>query len=110
MDTSFYQATKLALVSTIGLSKDALHVYVGLGVFLVAMFISRKPLNSIFPVAVVLFAALTGEALDMSDDIASVGYLRWKASLADIINTLFWPLVIWLLACWRVLWVRGKPI
>jgi len=106
METSLYQAAKLILVDTVGLSKDALHVYVGLGVLFVSMVLFRKPLNSFLPVCMVLLAALAGEALDMRDDVASLGYWRWRASLADVVNTLFWPVVVSLLAWGRVIWFR----
>lgn len=108
METSWYQAAKLALTSTIGLSKDALHIHVGLGVFFVAALLFRRPLSSVLPLALVFLAALAGEALDMRDDIGSFGYWRWRASLGDIVNTVFWPLVVWLLARSRVPRIDGR--
>jgi hypothetical protein len=101
VETSWYQAAKLFLVATLGLSKDALHVHVGLGVFLLAALIFRRPLSSPIPVAAVILAALAGETLDMWDDVRSLGYWRWQASVGDVVNTIFWPLVLWALARWR---------
>lgn len=80
------------------LSKDALHIYVGLIVFLAAAVVLRKPLRSIVPWFAVVAIAIAGEALDMDDDIASLGHWRWGASLHDVLNTLFWPTVLMLLA------------
>ena len=94
MTTSSVQAIKLAVVSATGLSKDTLHVYVGLSIFLLAVFITRKPLRSLAPWLAVLSVALLGEALDMKDDVSSLGYWRWLASLHDVINTVFWPSVL----------------
>jgi hypothetical protein len=98
MEISTVQAIKLAIVSATGLSKDALHIYVGLAVLLAAAAILRKPLRSIIPWLVVLIVAVSGELVDMHDDIASLGYWRWGASLHDVLNTLFWPTVLVLLA------------
>ncbi|WP_124551752.1 hypothetical protein [Methylophilus methylotrophus] len=98
METSAIQSIKLAIVAATGLSKDALHIYVGLAVFLAAVIVLRKPLRSNVPWLVVVSVAITGEVLDMRDDISSLGYWRWGASLHDILNTLFWPSVLLLLA------------
>lgn len=98
METSTAQAIKLAIVQATGLSKDALHIYVGLAVLLTAAVILRKPLRSIVPWLVVLAVVVSGELFDMRDDIASLGYWRWGASLHDVLNTLFWPSVLLLLA------------
>jgi hypothetical protein len=98
METSVVQSIKLAIVAATGLSKDALHIYVGLVVFLAMAAVLRKPLRSIIPWLVVVAVAIAGEALDMRDDVASLGYWRWNASLHDILNTIFWPTVLFLLA------------
>lgn len=98
METSAIQSIKLVIVAVTGLSKDALHIYVGLAVFLAAAIVLRKPLRSNTPWFMVIGVAITGEVLDMRDDVASFGYWRWSASLHDILNTLFWPTVFLLFA------------
>jgi hypothetical protein len=98
METSWYQAAKLVLISTLGLSRDALHVHVGLGIFMIAALLLRRPLSSPLPLALVFVAAVAGEGLDLRDDLGTLGYWRWQASLGDIVNTVFWPFVVWLLA------------
>ena len=98
MEPSAFQAAKLFLGSAIGLSKDAMHIFVGLAVFFAAAMAFRKPLSSFLPVAIVVAVAVAGEILDMRDDLESLGYWRWKASTHDVINTGVWPLVLWLLA------------
>lgn len=107
MEISAVQSIKLAIVSTIELSKDALHIYVGLAVLLIAAVVLRKPLQSIVPWLLVLALAVIGELADMRDDILSLGYWRWGASVHDILNTLFWPSVLLLLARFSVLF--GAP-
>lgn len=96
METSIVQATKLAIVSATGLSKDALHIYVGLTVYLVTTLAFRKHVRAFLPLLVVVFIACIGEVLDMRDDINSLGYWRWSASLHDVVNTSFWPFVLYL--------------
>lgn len=97
MDTSVVQTAKLAIVGATGLSKDALHIYVGLAVYLASRFVFRKQPHAFGPVVLVLLVACLGEALDMRDDILSLGHWRWGASLHDVINTAFWPVVLHLL-------------
>lgn len=93
MDTSTAQSIKLAIVSATGLSKDALHIYVGMAVYLTLLVIVRRFRPYIAWVAV-LIVAFAGEWVDRRDDIVSLGYWRWQASVHDILNTLFWPTVL----------------
>ena len=94
MDTSLFQLIKLSIVHLTGLSKDSLHIYVGLFVFLGATTALRKRLPSFLPVIAVLVVATAGELFDLRDDLQSLGYWRWGASLHDVINTVFWPLIL----------------
>jgi hypothetical protein len=98
MDTSPLQSAKLAILSVVGLSKDALHIYVGLAVFLAAAWLLRRPLRSPLPWLAALAVACLGELLDAIDDTRSFGYWRVGASMHDILNTLFWPTALLLLA------------
>jgi cell shape-determining protein MreD len=95
---SGFQIAKLELVAALGLAKDALHIYVGLLVFLLAAIISRRPLKSLVPIGAVLLAALAGEAWDMLDTAQAGQRLRWDKSWHDLWNTAFWPFVLFLLA------------
>jgi hypothetical protein len=95
---SAIQSMKLAIVSATGLSKDALHVYVGLAVFLIVALIGKSPRTSWKPLLAVLVVAVCGELLDMVDDLTSLGRWRWHASLHDIANTCFWPGVLSMLS------------
>ncbi len=105
MDTSAFQQAKLDLVTLLGLSKDALHIYVGLTVFLLATLVSRKRLGSPIPWLLVLAVAVVGEAWDLYDDLRTIGHWRWRASWHDVWNTLFWPTV--LLVIGRLKLLRG---
>jgi hypothetical protein len=98
MNTSPVQAIKLAMVAVTGLSKDALHVYVGLAIYLLAALGVRKSMRSPIPIVVVAAVACLGEVVDMIDDLRSLGHWRWGASLHDIANTVAWPLILYFLA------------
>jgi uncharacterized membrane protein YczE len=94
METSAIQSLKLVIVHSVGLSKDALHVYVGLVVFFVACGLLRKRKGLATPLLVVVLVAVAGEMLDLRDDLGSLGHWRWAASVHDIVNTVFWPAVM----------------
>lgn len=91
MTTSAVQAAKLAIVAFTGLAKDALHIYVGLAVFLLILALWPGSRRTWWPLLLVLLVAVGGELLDLLDDLASLGYWRWGASLHDVLNTAFWP-------------------
>ncbi|HEY0147979.1 MAG TPA: hypothetical protein VGB70_03155 [Allosphingosinicella sp.] len=95
---SDFQLAKLELVGALGLAKDAVHVYVGLLVFLLAAAVSRRPLKSLVPIGAVLLAALAGEAWDLFDTAQASQRLRWDKSWHDLWNTAFWPFALFLLA------------
>ncbi|MDD1960565.1 hypothetical protein NP534_10660 [Pseudomonas sp. 39004] len=101
MDISTVQSIKLAIVAATGLSKDALHIYLGMAVYL-TMIVGTQRFKPYLGWLVVLLIASAGEWVDRRDDIASFGYWRWQASAHDVLNTLFWPTVLtllWLFKC-----------
>jgi hypothetical protein len=95
---SWLQSTKLALIGWTGLSKDALHIYVALALFFGSALLFRWPLKSWKPWAVVLAAALAGEAWDLRDRIVGKVPLEFAGNWHDIWNTMFWPTALILLA------------
>jgi hypothetical protein len=95
---SGFQEAKVALVALFGLPKDALHIYVGLGVFLLAAVITRRPLGSLVPIGAAIGAALAGEAWDVLDTRAAGARIHWDRNWHDLWNTCFWPAVLFLLA------------
>lgn len=98
MQTSGIQTVKNLVSEVLNLSKDALHIYVGLGVFLIMAALLNKSPRSLVPWIGALIAAIIGEMVDGYDDLVLYGRWRWPASLHDVINTLFWPTVLVLLA------------
>ncbi|MFS2110032.1 hypothetical protein ACCC88_10120 [Sphingomonas sp. Sphisp140] len=92
------QSAKFWLIQHVGLAKDALHIYVGLTLFLGAALAFRWPLRSWKPLAVVLAAALLGEAWDLRDSLVHHTRIDLWGNWHDIWNTMFWPVVLLLLA------------
>lgn len=98
MAMSPFQSFKHQLVNFADLSKDALHIYVGLAVFLLVVAVARKGLRSGLAMLAVVLVAVAGELLDLRDEFRLHERIKWLASLHDLVNTCFWPLVLWLLA------------
>ena len=95
---SGFQQAKIALVAALGLPRDALHIYVGLAVFLLAAVLLRAPLGSWRPIAATALVALAGEAWDLVDSWRAGDGLAWAKSWHDLWNTCFWPAALFLLA------------
>jgi hypothetical protein len=100
------QAVKWWLVQHVDLAKDALHIYVALTLFLGSAALLRWPIRSWKPWALVLAAALIGEAWDLRDSMAYHDPIHLGGNIKDIWNTLFWPTVFLLLARYTSLFER----
>ncbi len=95
---SAFQEAKLWLGQLLGLPKDALHIYVGLAVFLGVAIASRRPLRSWLPLCVVFVAAVAGEVWDIVETYQLGARVHWWRNWHDVWNTCFWPAVLFLLA------------
>jgi len=95
---SSFQEAKLWLVDNSGLTKDALHVYVSLTLFFGSALLFRWRLSGWRPWLVVAVAAIAGELWDIRDTLSYGGHIAWAEGRRDLINTLFWPSVILILA------------
>lgn len=95
---SAFQQAKLFLVQLLGLPRDALHIYVGLAVFLAAAALLRRPLGSWVPIGAVVAAALAGEAWDLIETRAAGATAHWDRNWHDVWNTCFWPAMLFVLA------------
>jgi len=98
MEPSLFQAGKLALVDLTGLSRDSLHLHIGLLVWLLTMLLGRRSPRSLLPLAMAALAATAGELLDRHNALSLLGHWHWQASLHDWVNTLLWPTLLCLLA------------
>lgn len=103
---SEYQNAKLIILSILEISKDAIHIHIGLIVFFAAVVLWRKgSFEARCLIPVVIVASLM-EMLDLRDDYRSVDRIRMAAvtaSIHDLLNTLFWPVIIVVLAWMRKL-------
>ena len=107
MEISAVQAMKLLLLQLTGLSRDALHVYAGMIVFLLSAALFKKKLFSPVPWLIVVAVACSVEALDSRDDLHLFGHWRVGESIHDIVNTIIWPTVIFLICRFTSLARKG---
>ena len=92
---------KTALSQTVGLSKDALHVHLGLAIFLAAVVLLRTSLGSWNPWLVLLAFEFANEAIDLLHEHDGARALDFVEAAKDIVNTMFWPTVVVLFARYR---------
>lgn len=88
-----FQESKSALEQALNLSPALLHVYTGLGVFLLLSLL-RGSWRAMKPLAGVILAACAGELWDLCEDIRRLGYWRWADSIRDVAATVTLPLLI----------------
>lgn len=98
MESSVYQSYKSVILEILHLSKDAIHIHVGLIVFSLAVFLWRQGRLDYLSLLPVFIVAGAMEFLDLRDDFVSLGYMRWSASAHDLINTVLWPTIA-VIAC-----------
>jgi hypothetical protein len=80
-----------------------MHIYIGLSALLLWVLFRRKPLGLWKNLIPVLIVAMLMEAFDLRDDFTSFGHFRWGASLHDILNTMFWPVLLVILFKFRLI-------
>lgn len=115
-----FTAFKINIIDVTGLAKDALHIYVGVGVYLLCLLILRpliknQNLRAFMALLVVMSVALLGEYLDnrhiiIPKGVFALGVLDIKASLHDLINTCLLPFVLFALNKWtRIFQASSSP-
>lgn len=87
-----YSAVKQAMSATTGASEELLHVHFGLLIFVAAALLLRRRMHSALPIAAVWLFALANEAID------ATLMLRPFNSALDVVNTVFWPSILYLVA------------
>ena len=108
-----FTAFKMNVVETTGLAKDALHIYVGVGVYLLCLFVLRpiiksQGVRSFIALIVVTCIALLGEYLDNRETIESLGLVGLSrdqilASIRDLINTCMLSYLLFALNKWTTI-------
>ena len=88
-----YQRFKLEIVALLHLTKDAIHVYVGVGCLLLVLLLTggRARWRALLAGLVL---ALAMEAADLGDEWQAGRPLRWGASLHDVLNTNALPVAL----------------
>lgn len=108
---SEYQNAKLIILSILEISKDAIHIHIGLFVFFAAVVLWRKGSFDARCLIPVIIVASLMELLDLRDDYTDQGSIRMAAvtaSIHDLINTMLWPVVIVILGWMGKLCDRRK--
>lgn len=95
-----YAEAKSSLGDKLGATEALLHVHVGLLIFVVTALLLRRRMASAWPVAVVAALAVLNEVVDFCGPSPAP---YWRSGL-DILNTIFWPAVLFVLAR------RGKGV
>ena len=87
---SAYQRLILWVGDGTGAPDSLLHVHAGMAVLLAARLITGRSLATPIPFAVVCAAEFANEVMDRINH----GSWLWADTSLDIVNTLFWPLVL----------------
>ncbi|MFC3640168.1 hypothetical protein ACFONL_22795 [Camelimonas fluminis] len=89
---------KEPIVEFFAMSRDALHVHLGLAIFFCALLLLNGRRHAVIWAWVMVLCAQTiNELLDFHDWYIWVHAWNWKKSLMDCAHTLLWPSVF---ACW----------
>lgn len=96
---------KILVIETTGLAKDALHIYVGVSVYLACLIIfsvifKKQSTRQLLALIITTCVALAGEGLDIRYNIAAQTNLKIGASLHDLVNTCLLPYVLYALNRW----------
>ena len=89
-----YQQLKGEILSVVGLSKDSVHLYIGIGCFLASILVLRFAPTAYRSLALGLVVSLAMEALDLRDNVRYRETTRALASLHDLLNTNLLPYLI----------------
>jgi hypothetical protein len=91
-----YQHFKNQMLEWLPLAKDAYHIYIGVGAFLLTGLLTKRRYSSAFCLVPGLALSLLLEAIDLHDDYYSIGRLQWGESLHDVLITNALPMILYL--------------
>jgi len=89
-----YQQLKNEVLSAVGLSKDSVHIYIGIGCFLISILVLRFAPTAYRSLVLGLVVSLVMEALDLRDNVRYRETTRLVASAHDFFNTNLLPYLI----------------
>ena len=95
-----YSETKTALGDALGAPETLLHLHAGLLIFFLSSLLFRRRMRSWVPIGLVYVFAIGNEIID----VLTPGYKADFIELfGDILNTVVWPTLLFLLARRRLL-------
>lgn len=95
-----YSETKSALGDYLGVSEALLHLHAGLLIFFLSSLLFRRRMRSVLPIGLVYTFAIGNELIDvLTPDYVANAF----GALVDILNTVVWPTLLFLLARRRLL-------
>ena len=89
-----YQQLKNEILSVVGVSKDAVHIYIGIGCFLVSILALRLAPTAYRALLLGFLVSVAMEVLDLRDNVRYREATRAVASLHDLFNTNLLPYLI----------------
>ena len=95
---SYLENARTFLLDAADLSSDGLQICLGLAVMLLAVAIFRRSLADWRPLAVVALVAVAGGLWGMFDTWMHGGAPRLRIDWIQVVQTLFWPAILFVLA------------
>jgi hypothetical protein len=95
-----YNALKTDVATLLGISKDALHIHLGLFLFVALVLLLRRSPAHPLPWLIVLGFEVVNEVFDIFHWHSGAWSIQLGDSVQDLINTMWWPTVALLLARW----------
>ncbi|MDZ4308024.1 hypothetical protein [Allopontixanthobacter sp.] len=105
---SNYEAFKVILITLSGLSKDALHIYIALGVYLGSCLIFGWKARQWRPWLLVLGVAIMGEVWDIQRNLELSQDLNLRGNWKDIWNALLIPTALLVLSRYSTIFAKGS--
>ncbi len=103
------QLLKVEIIEATGLDKDALHIYIGLAIFLTVRLLWRWRGGWLLAWLAALTLATIFEWLDMRTVAVGSPIQPDASHLHDIWNTMFWPTVLLVVGRWLHPDVKSAP-
>lgn len=91
---------KILATDVLHMSKDALHIHVGIGLYVLFLVVLKKNPSSPVPWLLVLAVELINETLDLAHE------RDFSGAIVDIVNTMLWPTIALVVA--RTIAARSK--
>ena len=92
---ALYSDAKQAFAELVGATEDLLHLHAGLAIFFAAALLFRRRMRSRVPIALVYVFAFANELIDLLSPNGNVSRLE---PALDMLNTVVWPTLLFLLA------------